>query len=721
MSTVKSFGKTPDLNFKTLCCKNRMVMDKNNNLTVRSVEVSKNLIINNKLEVRGQIQGFMNDGKLVFNENVESAKFYSAQDEFTETFNMEEGVNSAIIEPIQNEFLNFDTTTLEIVTSPCVGEIDSVDSISGNIFYVPNNNVAHIDSFQYKIKDSQGIDHLVTQMICVPEAIICELTEVFPRQPYSNANMYPNGQRLWLGGPPGDYLNESIRYSFLGVQSDNKVVVVGDNDDNPVIHRFNADRSWDLTFGNVDGETVVSLDDATPTLMAGQYFTLTTPTMHYYVWFDLDNSSTDPAPYGGTLTGIEVDIATGDSISIMRDKMRIAIDGNPDFSAVNFGAEGITVTNTAGSGPTGNGGGKVDLVQLLPGINQRYYHGKSLSIGNDDSIYVMAIWQSPTRFAVAKILPNGSGLDMSYNGTGYTPPINGEFEGYHTYSRHMILLPDQSIIALWVNGSNVGQMTRWNSSGAQMWTVSQAQPFGSSRRALSFDYSSNNSRIYLGYADFSGSFAVVAYDYNGNVDMTFGVSGVSTYTAPSSSCGSISDDNVSHIKVGPDGYIYCPVSAWPTSGPCYMSYGLYRIDPNGTLDTSYGDNGLFIWNRSEINDYITGWLAHVIFDTIHGHTLNVISAELYDSSFSGARYEVIIIEVDENGNLVDTTLAANPPSGTEPNKMYQYPYDVIPREDGTIIWAGEVYGGGNSAEYFGSTIGEFTCSVITYIPQNRPW
>ena len=56
MSGVKSFGQMPDLNFRTLCCKNQMIIDKNCNLSVNSAKMNK-LLVRQDLTVNGILKG----------------------------------------------------------------------------------------------------------------------------------------------------------------------------------------------------------------------------------------------------------------------------------------------------------------------------------------------------------------------------------------------------------------------------------------------------------------------------------------------------------------------------------------------------------------------------------------------------------------------------------------------------------------------------------------
>jgi len=56
----------------------------------------------------------------------------------------------------------------------------------------------------------------------------------------------------------------------------------------------------------------------------------------YYMWHDLDAGSVDPAPAGRT--GVEVDVATGDSASTMATAAAAALDALTDISATSSGS-----------------------------------------------------------------------------------------------------------------------------------------------------------------------------------------------------------------------------------------------------------------------------------------------------------------------------------------------------------------------------------------------
>jgi hypothetical protein len=75
--------------------------------------------------------------------------------------------------------------------------------------------------------------------------------------------------------------------------------------------------------------TEIDFTGATPAGLDGTYFTLESLYSDYYIWFDLDDLSIDPAP--ALRTGIEVDIATGDSVSDMASKFVTEVDANDEF------------------------------------------------------------------------------------------------------------------------------------------------------------------------------------------------------------------------------------------------------------------------------------------------------------------------------------------------------------------------------------------------------
>ena len=85
-----------------------------------------------------------------------------------------------------------------------------------------------------------------------------------------------------------------------------------------------VDVTWEIEEQicvNVQGAVAASLD--------GTYFNIYDASTTYYVWFDLDDGSVDPAPGG---TGIEVDVATGDSESTIVSAIKTAVEAATGYT-----------------------------------------------------------------------------------------------------------------------------------------------------------------------------------------------------------------------------------------------------------------------------------------------------------------------------------------------------------------------------------------------------
>lgn len=128
-----------------------------------------------------------------------------------------------------------------------------------------------------------------------------------------------------------------------------------------------ADVSW----GRRECDTV--LINGAATTLDGKYFTVDVPTSadfgtstEYYVWFDLDASSVDPAPAGKT--GIEVDVVTGDTAALVAGKLQVVLEAHADFrsSIDSADSSGATVIMEAEfKGPVSNVAVDVDSLATI--------------------------------------------------------------------------------------------------------------------------------------------------------------------------------------------------------------------------------------------------------------------------------------------------------------------------------------------------------------------
>lgn len=106
-------------------------------------------------------------------------------------------------------------------------------------------------------------------------------------------------------------------------------------------------------------QTVTVVADVSGSLNS-KYFLLSSPTVNYYVWFNINSAGVDPALAGKT--GIEVAAATSASANTIAVAMASAIDGLAAFVAPVPGAAIVTITNAVagpatpaseGAAPTG--------------------------------------------------------------------------------------------------------------------------------------------------------------------------------------------------------------------------------------------------------------------------------------------------------------------------------------------------------------------------------
>lgn len=100
-------------------------------------------------------------------------------------------------------------------------------------------------------------------------------------------------------------------------------------------------------FVSIATGTVAEITDVTTVAdsagsLGGTHFLITSPVRDYYVWFDVDNGSADPAV--ANTTGIEVDISANDTANTVAAALQVAMDAQTDFTASVL-TNVVTITN----------------------------------------------------------------------------------------------------------------------------------------------------------------------------------------------------------------------------------------------------------------------------------------------------------------------------------------------------------------------------------------
>lgn len=164
MTSIGGFGKGGrDVRIASLKCNDVQILDKDCNLFVprtgtfaelqaSSLETKGNLV------VCGNLTGV--DGEITIEGNlIVQGNTFSASDEFTRIFEFNGNANVCIPPPQE-------MSCVEVVEQPCLGFVESVDSETGNMLYLPAGEPPAFDVFQYRAKDACGVPHLLTQLVC---------------------------------------------------------------------------------------------------------------------------------------------------------------------------------------------------------------------------------------------------------------------------------------------------------------------------------------------------------------------------------------------------------------------------------------------------------------------------------------------------------------------------------------------------------------------------
>jgi hypothetical protein len=107
--------------------------------------------------------------------------------------------------------------------------------------------------------------------------------------------------------------------------------------------------------------------------LGGTYFLIDSPTTAYYVWFDIADGSSDPAPAGRT--GIEVDLTEGDSAATVAAALAAALNANANFGAQVSGNVVIVVSVTGGPAPDASDVDTGFTINVLAQGSSTVYYG----------------------------------------------------------------------------------------------------------------------------------------------------------------------------------------------------------------------------------------------------------------------------------------------------------------------------------------------------------
>jgi uncharacterized delta-60 repeat protein len=178
--------------------------------------------------------------------------------------------------------------------------------------------------------------------------------------------------------------------------------------------------------------------------------------------------------------------------------------------------------------------------------------------------------------------------------------------------------------------------------------------------------------VVAGAVEFPPDFALVRYNADGTLDLTFGEGGKVTtdieFGRP---------DSVQDVAIQADGKI---VAAGRTGGPG-GGFGLARYNPDGTLDTTFSGDGKV---RTDFTPQVD--VAYGVAIQATGKIVAAGRASIDGGQFAVARY-------NSDGTL-DTTFSANGKVTTNFSTRGDEAADVAIQADGRIVAAGRAGGEG---------------------------
>ena len=180
---------------------------------------------------------------------------------------------------------------------------------------------------------------------------------------------------------------------------------------------------------------------------------------------------------------------------------------------------------------------------------------------------------------------------------------------------------------------------------------------------------------FVGISASTGDFVVARYNTNGTIDKTFGQGGrvVTDFGMT---------ESASSVAIQPDGKIVVAGGTYPTF--VFLGfYALARYNPNGSLDTSFGNGGLVITSFNS-----EGAFASALAIQPDGKILAAGTKYIHFSSDNSSDTDFAIVRYNPNGSL-DTTFGVGGEVATDFNLANDDALAIALQPDGKIVAAGD--------------------------------
>jgi uncharacterized delta-60 repeat protein len=181
--------------------------------------------------------------------------------------------------------------------------------------------------------------------------------------------------------------------------------------------------------------------------------------------------------------------------------------------------------------------------------------------------------------------------------------------------------------------------------------------YGIAGAAYTFDHCRNSlllsdnklivaSELSYFFDESSPKMAIIKYNEDGSKDNSFGVNGTTTYVAPDLRF------NIYAITAQEDGKIIVCGTVYPRSFGYYYDFFMLRFNANGTIDSSFGTNGLV---KKSINNF-NGLEERFISVAVDKN--GKILASGFSQADANSKTDAVAMRFLSNGNI-DTSFATN--------------------------------------------------------------
>ena len=476
--------------------------------------------------------------------------------------------------------------------------------------------------------------------------------------------------------------------SGVAIQSDGKIVAAGksyhpygsNNDTFITLLRYNNDGSLDTSFGtagivrtniNNDAIEVISLVLINNKIVVGVELVFQSPENFVLIQYEIDGSIDSGFGIDGSVYSAIPNLDSFSAMSVQSDgKVLVAGTINQDIGLVRF--------NNDGSFDTGFG---IDGIATAD-IGEADDYGRDLAVQADGKIVVVGYTSGETDFDFAVVRFSASGsLDTGFGVGGVA---TCDFHGQTDFGQSVAIQSDGKIVVAGSTTTATGRdvaVARFNSNGLL------DEGFGISGKAeyayeSGYGYSTSivlqGNDIFIGgrWRDYAGSSleleihaTVICFASGGSLKTNFGSEGIVIIKG-------VADTQIQDLLIQSDGKI---LVAGYTSSYLFDDIYLARYESDGSLDVTFGDDGIVITSFSERDD-------QALALTMQSDGKILVAGSSYDEEIHN--YRMMIVRYTQDG-LLDTSFGNGGVSFFDNGELHCSVMDIAQLSTGKIVIIGQ--------------------------------